>query len=105
MKFQSSSFESVWKHDLTSDPDSDLPDHGYGDLNFVYDISSRYVLPFQTFKSSLPTTSIQVLDKFMSKMCGQKGLKYSRTSVARTLMARLPWLFRTRSRVHWNKNP
>ena len=24
-------------------------------------------------------------------------LKYSRTSVARTLMARLPWLFQTRS--------
>ena len=31
--------------------------------------------------------------------------KYSRTSVARTLMARLPWLFRTRSRVSWKKNP
>ena len=49
MKFQSSSFEPVWKHDLTSDPDCDLPDHGYGNLNFVCDISSRYVLPFQTF--------------------------------------------------------
>ena len=30
--------------------------------------------------------------------------KYSRTSVARTLMARLPQLFLTRSRVPWNKN-
>ena len=29
---------------------------------------------------------------------------YSRTSVARTLMARLPWLFRTRTLVHRNKS-
>ena len=27
-------------------------------------------------------------------------VKYSRTSIARTLMARLPWLFRTRFQVH-----
>ena len=31
--------------------------------------------------------------------------KYSRTSMARTLMARLPRLFRTRSRVPLEKNP
>ena len=30
--------------------------------------------------------------------------KYSRTSIARTLMARLPWLFRTRAGVP-GKNP
>ena len=30
--------------------------------------------------------------------------KYSRTSMARTLMARLPWLFQTRFLVPW-KNP
>ena len=29
--------------------------------------------------------------------------KYSRTSMARTLMAHLPWLFRTRSWVPWKK--
>ena len=29
--------------------------------------------------------------------------RYSRTSVARRLMARLPRLFRTRSRVPWKK--
>ena len=29
---------------------------------------------------------------------------YSRTSVPRTLMARLPWLFRTRSSVPWKKS-
>ena len=32
-------------------------------------------------------------------------LFYSRTSMARTLMARLPWLFWTRSWVLWKKNP
>ena len=33
-----------------------------------------------------------------------ENLKYSsRTSVARTLMVRLPWLFRTRHRVPWKK--
>ena len=31
-------------------------------------------------------------------------LIYSRTSVARTLMARLPQLFRTRARVPWKKS-
>ena len=31
--------------------------------------------------------------------------KYSRTSVAQTLMARLPQLFQTRSSVPWYKKP
>ena len=33
------------------------------------------------------------------------GMKYSRTSMPRTLIARLPWLFRTRSWVTWKKIP
>ena len=34
----------------------------------------------------------------------QRAPKYSRTSVARTLMARLPQLFRIRPQVHWKKS-
>ena len=34
----------------------------------------------------------------------QKNLNYSRTSMARTLMARLPRLFRSHSLVPWNKS-
>ena len=37
------------------------------------------------------------------KTTRQQQQIYSRTSMARTLMARLPWLFRTRSWVPWNR--
>ena len=40
-----SSLGSVWPYNLTCDP-SDL---GHGNHNFVYDISSHYVSPFQEF--------------------------------------------------------
>ena len=33
---------------------------------------------------------------------GGRSCSYSRTSMARTLMAHLPWLFRTLSWVPWN---
>ena len=39
------------------------------------------------------------------EVCRTRSSRYSRTSVARTLMAHLPWLFQTRSRVPWNKKP
>ena len=34
----------------------------------------------------------------------KKGCYYSINSMARTLMARLPWLFQTHSCVPWKKN-
>ena len=38
-------------------------------------------------------------------MVYQRNFKYRRSSVARTLIARLPWLFRTRSLVPLKKIP
>ena len=35
----------------------------------------------------------------------ETNANYDGTSMTRTLMARLPWLFRTRSWVPWKKNP
>ena len=54
-------------------------------------------------KNAMPGTTFSHCN-FMGKCFGFQGQvtpKYSRTSMPRTLMARLPRLFRTRSSVPW----
>ena len=66
------------------------------DDRFYLSISCLYILVKLTIIVPRLVVQVLALHTFKISVIIFK-LKYSRTSIARTLMARLPWLFRTRS--------
>ena len=79
------------------------------DIHHDYGYSKQNTMVQQMFRSAYASVqSGESLCLFTQTMYGSLAILintiYSRTSMARTLMARLPRLFRTRSWVPW-KNP